>query len=69
MFRAQPLLDRYVPVTFSSDITNAGKWRTGRASPFFGIQVGHTRVEPEFGAKAPIRPPENESGKLEQIKF
>ena len=60
MFRAQPLLDRGVSVAFSSDITNAGKWKTGRASPFFGMQVGHTRVEPEFGANAKIRPPVNE---------
>ena len=60
MFRAQPLIDRNVTVTFSSDITNAGKWKTDRASPFFGMQVGHTRVEPEFGPGAKIRPPENE---------
>jgi len=60
MFRAQPLIDRNVTVTFSSDITNAGKWKTDRASPFFGMQVGHTRVEPEFGPDAKIRPPENE---------
>jgi len=40
MFRAQPLIDRDVSVAFSSDITNAGKWRTDRASPFFGMQVG-----------------------------
>jgi predicted amidohydrolase YtcJ len=58
MFR--PLIDRNVTVTFSSDITNAGKWKTDRASPFFGMQVGHTRVEPEFGPNAKIRPPENE---------
>ncbi len=60
MFRAQPLIDRNVTVTFSSDITNAGKWKTDRASPFFGMQVGHTRVEPEFGPDAKIRPPESE---------
>ncbi len=67
MFSAQPLLDRQVSVTFSSDITNAGKWRTDRASPFFGMQVGHTRVEPEFGAKATIRPPEDERLSLEDM--
>jgi len=67
MFRAQPLLDRDVSVTFSSDITNAGKWRTGRASPFFGMQVGHTRVEPEFGEKATIRQPENERLSIEDM--
>jgi len=67
MFSAQPLLDRQVSVTFSSDITNAGKWRTDRASPFFGMQVGHTRVEPEFGPKATIRPPESERLSLEDM--
>ena len=67
MFTVQPLLDRDVSVAFSSDITNAGKWRTDRASPFFGMQVGHTRLEPEFGAKATIRPPENERLSVEDM--
>jgi len=67
MFRAQPLIDRNVSVTFSSDITNAGKWRTDRASPFFGMQVGHTRMEPEFGARATIRPPDNERLSIEDM--
>ena len=67
MFRVQPLLDRNVTVTFSSDITNAGKWKTDRASPFFGMQVGHTRLEPEFGAKATVRPPENETLSIENM--
>ncbi len=67
MFRAQPLIDRDVSVTFSSDITNAGKWRTDRASPFFGMQVGHTRLEPEFGPNAMIRPPENERLSVEDM--
>lgn len=67
MFTVQPLLDRDVSVAFSSDITNAGKWRTDRASPYFGMQVGHTRTEPEFGAKATIRPPENERLSVENM--
>ena len=67
MFSAQPLLDRHVSVAFSSDITNAGKWRTHRASPFFGMQVGHTRVEPEFGEMATIRQPENERLSIEDM--
>jgi len=67
MFSAQPLLDRQVSVAFSSDITNAGKWKTDRASPFFGMQVGHTRVEPEFGPKAKIRPPRNERLNIEDL--
>ncbi|MBT5220968.1 MAG: amidohydrolase family protein, partial [Woeseia sp.] len=67
MFRVQPLLDRNVTVTFSSDITNAGKWKTGRASPFFGMQVGHTRKEPEFGANSTVRPPEIERLSIENM--
>ncbi|MDH3440929.1 MAG: amidohydrolase [Gammaproteobacteria bacterium] len=67
MFRAQPLLDRDVIVTFSSDITNAGKWRTDRASPYFGMQVGHTRIEPEFGDDAKVRPPEDERLRIEDM--
>ncbi len=67
MFTVQPLLDRDVSVAFSSDITNAGKWRTDRASPYFGMQVGHTRTEPEFGPNALIRPPENERLSVEDM--
>lgn len=67
MFTVQPLLDRDVSVAFSSDITNAGKWRTDRASPYFGMQVGHTRMEPEFGPNASIRPPENERLSVEDM--
>jgi hypothetical protein len=52
-------LDRQVAVTFSGDITNAGKWKNDRASPYFGMQVGHKRVGTEFGANATIRLPEN----------
>jgi predicted amidohydrolase YtcJ len=67
MFRAQPLLDRDVTVTFSSDITDARRWRANRASPFFGMQVGHTRLEPEFGDKATVRPPLDERLELEDL--
>jgi predicted amidohydrolase YtcJ len=67
MFRAQPLLDRNVTVTFSSDITDARRWRANRASPFFGMQVGHTRLEPEFGEKATVRPPLDERLALEDL--
>lgn len=67
MFRAQPLIDRDVTVSFSSDITNAGKWRTDRASPFFGMQVGHTRLEPEFGDEATVRPPQDERLRIEDM--
>lgn len=67
MFRVQPLLDRNVAVTFSSDITDARRWRANRASPFFGMQIGHTRLEPEFGARATVRPPLDERLDLEDL--
>lgn len=67
MFRVQPLLDRNVAVTFSSDLTDARRWRANRASPFFGMQVGHTRLEPEFGDKATVRPPLDERLELEDL--
>jgi len=67
MFRVQPLLDRNVAVTFSSDITDARRWRANRASPFFGMQIGHTRLEPEFGDKATVRPPLDERLALEDL--
>ena len=67
MFRVQPLLDRDVNVTFSSDITDARRWRANRASPFFGMQIGHTRLEPEFGDEATVRPPLDERLALEDL--
>jgi len=32
-----------------------------------GTQVGHTRLEPEFGAKATVRPPVNETLSIEHM--
>lgn len=48
-------------------ITNAGKRRTNRASPYFGMPVGHTRREPEFEADATIRPPVDEQLAIEDL--
>ena len=60
MFRVQPLLDDGAKVTFSSDIVSEMEWKTNRANPFLGIDIGHNRIEPEFGPDAKVRPPMSE---------
>jgi hypothetical protein len=67
MYSVQPLLDAGASVTFSSDITDHVEWKTDRADPFLGIQIGHNRQEPESGKQAPVRPPENERLSLEAL--
>jgi len=60
MFRVQPLLDDGARVTYSSDIVSEMEWQTHRANPFFGMDIGHNRIEPEWGPAAPVRPPASE---------
>ena len=60
MFRVQPLLDDGARVTYSSDIVSEMEWQTHRANPFFGMDIGHNRIEPEWGPGAPVRPPASE---------
>ena len=60
MFRVQPLLDDGARVTYSSDIVSEMEWQTHRANPFFGMDIGHNRIEPEWGPEAPVRPPVSE---------
>ena len=60
MFRVQPLLDDGARVTYSSDIVSEMEWQTHRANPFFGMDIGHNRIEPEWGPDAPVRPPASE---------
>jgi predicted amidohydrolase YtcJ len=67
MYRVQPLLDAGATVTFSSDITDHIEWKTNRADPFLGMEIGHTRQEVKGGAKAPVRPPESERLRLEDL--
>jgi predicted amidohydrolase YtcJ len=67
MYRVQPLLDAGATVTFSSDITDHIEWKTDRADPFVGIEIGHTRQEVKGGAQAPVRPPESERLHLEDL--
>ena len=67
MYSVTPLLDAGATVTFSSDITDHIEWKTGRADPFLGMQIGHNRQEPEGGKDAALRPPENERLRLEDL--
>jgi len=67
MYRVQPLLESGVTVTFSSDITDDAAWKTERADPFVGMQIAHTRQEIESGPNGPVRPPESERLRLEDL--
>ena len=67
MYRVQPLLDAGATVTFSSDITDHIEWKTDRANPFLGIETGHTRQEVKDGPGAPVRRPESERLRLEDL--
>lgn len=57
MYTITPLLDAGAVVSFSSDITDHIEWKSDRADPFVGMQIGHNRQEPEGGEGAPVRPP------------
>jgi predicted amidohydrolase YtcJ len=67
MYSVRPLLAAGATVTFSSDITDHIEWKTDRADPFLGIQIGHNRQEPVGGKDAAIRPPEDERLPLEDL--
>ena len=67
MYSIHPLLKAGATVSFSSDITDHVEWKTDRANPFFGMQIGHTRQEPGDGAKAEVRPPADERMSLEEL--
>jgi predicted amidohydrolase YtcJ len=60
MYRAQPLINDGATVTFSSDIVSTFEWQTDRGNPYMGMQIGHTRIEPEFEDPERVRPPLSE---------
>ena len=60
LFRVQPLLHDGARVTYSSDIVSEMEWQTHRANPCFGMDIGDSRIEPEWGQDAPVRPPTSE---------
>ncbi|MEH6585185.1 MAG: amidohydrolase [Halioglobus sp.] len=47
-------------VNFSSDVYFPSEWRDDSASPFTGIQIGHTRRDRESGPDDPASGPEHE---------
>ena len=55
-----PLLDGGARVTYSSDIVSEMEWQTHRANPYLGMDIGHNRIEPEWGPDALVRPPASE---------
>ena len=67
MYRAQPLIDNGTTVTFSSDIVSTFEWDTDRGNPYMGMQIGHTRIEPEFEDPDRIRPPLSEQLSREDL--
>lgn len=62
MYQFNPMIQAGIPVAFSSDVINWGKIE--RANPFYGMQIGHTRVDiydpldPER-FEGSVRPPED----------
>lgn len=60
MMRAQPLISDGAVVTFSSDVYGENEWKTDRANPFLGMQVGHNRQDIEGGPDAEIAFPQSE---------
>lgn len=62
MYQFIPLIQKGISVAFSSDVINWGKIE--RANPFYGMQIGHTRVDiadPLDPTRFPgsVRPPAN----------
>ena len=60
MQRARSFIDAGVVVTFSSDITDKNEWKTERANPFVGIQVGHNRQDVGVDPEGDFMPPKDE---------
>ena len=67
MQRAQPLISDGALVTFSSDITTAYEWKTHRANPYLGMQVGHNRQDIGVAAGGIFLPPMSERLQREDL--
>ncbi|MEE9230822.1 MAG: amidohydrolase family protein [Acidobacteriota bacterium] len=67
MMRAQPLISDGAVVTFSSDITDETEWKSDRANPYLGMQVGHNKQDIEGGAAAVLAPPRSERLSLDSL--
>jgi predicted amidohydrolase YtcJ len=57
MYQFNPIIESGAVVAYSSDVIT--KYEAHRGDPFFGMQVAHTRVDPEFPiyADRPVREP------------
>ena len=70
MYQVMTLRRAGAEIAFSSDITDNIEWRTGRANPFLGMQIAHTRSEVGTGDGASIvrvRPPADERVPLDEL--
>jgi predicted amidohydrolase YtcJ len=67
MMRAQPLISDGAVVTFSSDITDESEWKSHRANPYVGMQIGHNKQDIEGGAQATLAPPRSERLRLDSL--
>jgi predicted amidohydrolase YtcJ len=67
MYGINTLLRAGARVAYSSDITDHLEWKSGRANPFLGMQIGHTRRDVGAGADAAVRPPAHERLPLEEL--
>jgi predicted amidohydrolase YtcJ len=54
MYQFNPIIDKGGIVNYGSDVVT--QYEAHRADPFFGMQVAHTRIDPEFpmGVREPI---------------
>ena len=61
MYLTKSLVDDGAVVSFSSDAYFTSDWEAGNASPFVGIEVGHTRQYVGGGADSPRARPASEA--------
>jgi predicted amidohydrolase YtcJ len=61
MYLTKSLVKDGAVVSFSSDAYFTSDWASGNASPFTGIQVGHTRQYVEDGPLGPVSAPASEA--------
>ena len=61
------LIEEGATVNFSSDVYFPSEWADHSASPFTGIQIGHTRQDRESGPEDPVSGPEHEQLSLETM--
>lgn len=67
MYSVRTLRHAGAEVAYSSDITDNVEWKMGRASPFLGMQLAHTRRDAGNGAGDAVRPPAEERLTLEEL--